>query len=117
MIAGTVFAVPVFLLQMHREYTVLRSLADALFVSAVILLGVSGLLFARNDGFFDIFGYSFKFAISNHFSSKGKIEDFADYKAKKLEDRKSPINILFAGLIFLIIAVIFVVVYYATAKA
>ncbi len=116
MIAGTVFAVPVFLLQMHREYTVLRSLADALFVPAVILLGVAGLLFARNDGFFDIFGYSFKFVISNRFSSKGKTEDFADYKAKKLEDRKSPINILLAGLIFLIIAVVLVIVYYSASK-
>lgn len=116
MIAGIAIAVPVFLLQMHREYIVLRSLGDAFFVSAVFLLGVSGLLFARNDGFFDIFGYSFKFAISNHFSSKGKIEDFADYKVKKQEDRKSPINILLAGLIFLIIAVILVIVYYSASK-
>lgn len=116
LIAGTVIAVPVFLLGLHREYPMLRALGDAFFVPAVALLGVAGITFAANDGSFDSFGYSLRYVFFNHYPSAGEAESFADYREKKQSKRKSPINILLAGLIFLIIAVILVIVYYTASK-
>ncbi len=116
LIAGTVIAVPVFLLGLHREYPMLRALGDAFFVPAVALLGVAGITFAANDGSFDSFGYSLRYVFFNHYPSAGEAESFADYKEKKQSKRKSPINILLAGLIFLIIAVVLVIVYYSASK-
>ncbi len=116
LIAGTVIAVPVFLLGLHREYPMLRALGDAFFVPAVALLGVAGITFAANDGSFDSFGYSLRYVFFNHYPSAGEAESFADYREKKQSKRKSPINILLAGLIFLIIAVVLVIVYYSASK-
>ena len=116
LIAGTVIAVPVFLLGLHREYPILRALGDAFFVPAVVLLGVAGITFAANDGTFDSFGYSLKFVFFNHYPSAGEAESFADYREKKHQNPKNPLNLLLAGLIFLVLAVVFVIVYYAKAK-
>ncbi len=112
LLTGAAAAVPVFLLGNSRGYEVMRSLSDACFVPAVVLLGVSGILFARNDGTFDVFGYSIKYTFFNHYPGLGNTEDFADYREKKAAKRKSPINILFAGLIFLVAAVVFMTVHY-----
>ncbi len=112
LLTGAAVAVPVFLLGNYRGYEVMRSLSDACFVSAVILLGVSGILFARNDGTFDVFGYSIKYTFFNHYPGLGSTNGFAEYREKKAAKRKSPINILFAGLIFLVAAVVFMTVHY-----
>ncbi len=112
LITGTVIAVPVFMLGYSRGYAITRALSDAFFVPAVLLLGIAGIMLARNDGQFDTMGYSIRYALINHIPALGEKEDIMDYKERKMKNRKSPLNIFLAGLIFLVIAVIFIVLNY-----
>ena len=111
-ITGAVIAVPVFLLGYFREYYIFRALSDAFFVAAVLLLGVSGIRLARNDGQFDTMGYSVKYLFYNHIPALGKMENIDEYRERKRKNRKSPLNIFFAGLIYLALAVVFLVINY-----
>ena len=110
---GAVLAALVFLLGYHRGYALMRCFCDAFFISAVILLGVSGILLARNAGTFDTMGYSIKFTFLNHFpGAKYKDEDIMDYVTRKEKTRKSSLNVFLAGVVYMVFAVIFLIIYY-----
>ena len=112
LLAGAALAVLVFLLGTYREYTVLRRLCDSSFVPAVILLGLSGLRAAAKDGTFDTMAYSIRFAFFTAIpAAKTDDDDLITYKEKKAARRKSPINLVLAGLIYLVLAIIFFVIY------
>lgn len=116
--AGAVIAVAVAILGWSRGHSVLRLLCDGCFVAAVVLLGSGGLKFARNQGTFDIMTYSIKSVFHLHFPFtkmnsplEEREEDFADYKERKQANRKSSAELLWAGLIYLIAAVVILVIY------
>ncbi len=112
LISGAALAAFVFYLGTSREYLLLRRLCDSAFVPAAILLGIAGIMAARNDGSFDSMGYSIKSVFTTHYpSTKGRDEDFLEYKERKAESRKSPVNVALAGLIYLVLAVIFLIIY------
>ena len=112
LLAGAAVAVLVFSLGMSRGYTILRCFTDAWFVAAVLLLGLSGIKAAVNDGSFDTMGYSMKTFFGIHFGgSKYKDEDIMEYKERKAEKRKPVINLLLTGSIFLVLALLFLVLY------
>lgn len=115
---GAVIAVAVSILGWTRGHSVPHMLCDGCFVAAVILLGMGGLKFARNQGMFDIMTYSLKAAFHMHFPFskmnsplEEREEEFADYKERKRAKRKSPADLLWAGLLYLVAAVVFFVIY------
>ncbi len=112
LITGIAIAVPVFLVVYNRGYAVLRAISDACFVPAVFILGAAGIMYARNDGQFDSMGYSIRYVFFNHYPGAGTAEDFAEYRERKMQKRRSPFNILLAGLIFLAVAVLFMILNY-----
>ena len=111
-ISGAALAAFVFYLGTRREYLLLRRLCDSAFVPAVVLLGLSGIIAARNDGSFDSIGYSIESGFTAHYpATKNRDEDFLEYKERKAESRRSPFNIFLAGLVYLMLAVIFLIIY------
>ena len=79
----------------HKRYAAvpqawpLRCASDALFVPAVLGLGLAGLMWVSTTGFFDIFSYAFK-SLLVLFSTLKKPSDlgsFYDYKLEKEEKR------------------------------
>ena len=79
----------------HKRYAAvpqawpLRCASDALFVPAVLWLGLAGLMWVSTTGFFDIFSYAFK-SLLVLFSTLKKPSDlgsFYDYKLEKEEKR------------------------------
>lgn len=121
---GAVIAVAVAALGWTRGHSMLRMLCDGFFVAAVVLLGMGGLKFARNQGAFDMMTYSLKTVFHLHYPFskmnsplEEREEDFVDYKERKRAKRKSSAEMLWAGLLYLILAAIFLVVYLLTKTA
>lgn len=80
-------------------------------ISAVILLGLGGLMFVANEGFFDIFSYGFKQVGSSLFGKKpNENNDFAGYKEQgKIKRESKPkifISILISGIVFLVTMIV-----------
>lgn len=97
----------------HKRYAAvpqawpLRCASDALFVPAVLWLGLAGLMWVSTTGFFDIFSYAFK-SLLVLFSTLKKPSDlgsFYDYKLEKEEKRTgetvSVTMLIVGGLLFL----------------
>lgn len=118
LIIGAVICALVVAINWRLEQHILRRLSDCTFVSAVLLLGSGGLKFARNQGTFDIMSYGLKSALEIHFPfSKmdkplsARQESFADYKERKRQKRKGASDLLWAGLVYLVLAIVFTVLY------
>lgn len=97
----------------HKRYAAvpqawpMRCASDALFIPAVMWLGLAGLMWVSTTGFFDIFSYAFK-SLLVLFSTLKKPSDlgsFYDYKLEKEEKRTgkavSITMLLVGGLLFL----------------
>ena len=118
-IFGAVVAAAVIVINAGRGHAVTRMLCDGSFVAGVLLLGTGGLKFFRNEGMFDIFSYSIKSVFTIHYPfakmnsplEEKKKEDFAAYKERKKEKRKSPADLLWAGLLYMALAAVFFAVY------
>ena len=119
LVFGAVIAGAVIAINAGRGHAVLRLLCDGCFVAGVLLLGTGGLKFFRNEGMFDIFAYSIKSVFQIHYPfakmnsplEEKKREDYATYKENKKKKRKSPADLLWAGLIYMALALVFVTVY------
>lgn len=119
---GLLFAAITVALNLDQGYQPWRQVCDALFVAATVLLGVGGLQFFRNHGAFDTMGYGMKqlantiapWAISPD-SNLGKKESFLEYKERKEENRRSPKEMVLAGLTYLILSLLALLVYYAVS--
>ncbi len=113
LITGAAVAALVFWLGRYRGYALMRCLSDAFFVPAVLLMGVSGIMLARNAGSFDTMGYSIKFAFFNHFpGAKYKDETIYEYIERKEKTRNSAVNPFLAGAVFLLPAILFLILFY-----
>ena len=92
-----------------------RHLSDGCFVAAVLLVGVGALTWISCTGFFDIFSYAVK-SLLVLFTSLRKPKDqisFYDYKLLKEEKRgAAPRFILYVGLVFLGLSVLFMALYH-----
>lgn len=83
---------------------------------ALILLGIGGLAFVANEGFFDVFSYGFKQAFTSIFGKKAnEYNDFVGYKEQNRTKReKSPkyyLSILISGAVFLLLWVVLKIVF------
>ena len=102
----------------NQGYSWSHLLCDGFFFAAVMLLGMGGLKFFRNKGTFDMMSYSVSSVFQLHFPFvkmdsplNARQEDFADYKERKKAKRKPASDLLWAGLVYLVLDVIMLVVY------
>lgn len=93
--------------------TVFKILCDCFTVPAILYLGFGLLLWSGNEGTFDMLGYGVKsfFGMFSHKSRQEK-ESFYDYRQRKHAQQKVFAEYLWAGLVFLAIALILLFVYY-----
>ena len=110
---GLVIAVAVFALNMSREYGVLRCLCDGSFVAAVYLLCIGCIKAARNRGSFDVAGYGVHSVAEMVIPMlrREEKEDMMQYRERKARERKPSGTMLLAGLVYLLLAVVALVIY------
>ena len=108
-------------LNWHQDYTWPHMLCDGFFTTAVLYLGMGGLKFVRNQGVFDMMSYSISSVFQIHYPfSKmdsplnARQEDFVDYKERKKAKRTGAGDLLWAGLVYVILSGIMLVVYFLT---
>lgn len=111
---GGIIAAAVFVLNYNRGYLLMRCICDAFFVAAVLLLGVGGIKGVRNKGAFDIMGYGVKSTLELIIPMlrKNEKEDLYGYRERKEADRKSAGGMLLAGVVYLGLSVIALILYY-----
>ena len=90
--------------------------SNALFVPAVMWLGVAGMMWIATTGFFDIFSYAFKslLVLFTPIKRPGDMEKFFDYKLAKEEKRKEkavPWAMLIVGAMLLLASTGFNIAY------
>ena len=114
---GFGLAAVIFGFNIRTAESVLGLLCDACFVPAVLLLGFGGLVHARNVGFFDLLTYSVQYVFQTHYPGASighaRDEDFIAYRDRKAKERKPATACLWTGLLFMILAVLFLILYYA----
>lgn len=93
-------------------------LCDGFFVAGVMVMGFGGLMHARNKGTFDMMEYSVSSVFRLRFpgASIGRAredeEDFVAFRDRKAKARRSSAGFLLSGGIYMILAVIFMALYY-----
>ena len=91
-------------------------LADAFFVSGILMTLFAGLLFVSSEGALVGIGFVLRNAVLTFIPmGRAKQERYADYRARKLAQAKKRNDhcILVTGLIFLFIGIVFTVIWYA----
>ena len=96
-----------------------RILADAFSVPGVLLMCFAGLVWVSSDGFFDALGYTAA-RVGGMFipAYRAKHENYLTYKQRKNKERSEKERgsigfLLFVGLGFFLIAIVFYVLYYS----
>lgn len=119
LILGLFTTAGVVALNWYQEYTWPHMLCDGFFSTAVLMLGMGGLKYVRNQGVFDMMSYSISnvFQIHYPFSKmdsplNARQEEFVDYKERKKAKRKSAADLLWAGLVYVVLSGIMLVVYF-----
>jgi len=117
---GAVLCALVILINRDQGYGTLRQLCDGCFVAAVLLLGVGVLRFVTNQGAFDVLGYGVQSVFHLHVpgASIGNARDqetMQDYRDRKAKKRKSPVGLLYAGLVWLAVSAVLLIVFEMSA--
>ncbi len=93
----------------------IRALSDGCFTGGFVTAGIGALMLISTTGFFDMFGYAFK-SLGVLFTSLKNPKQHAkyfDYKSEKAEKRAKPTYfMLFTGLAFIALSVLFLYLYY-----
>lgn len=114
---GAAIAMLTFFLSGETEGGLVQRLCDCFFVPGMLITGISGLSYAKNEGMFDIFSFGIRTVANIHWPwvspkpADEKKETFADYRIRKSKERKSPKGMLLAGLVYLGLAGIMLVIY------
>ena len=99
----------------HSTAVNVQILADAFFVSGLLMTLFAGLMFVSGEGALLGIGYIVRY-VALTFAPMGrtKHEKYADYRARKMENaKKRKIScILVTGLIFLFIGIILTIIWY-----
>ena len=91
-------------------------LADAFFVSGILMTLFAGLLFVSSEGALVGIGFVLRNAVLTFIPmGRAKQELYADYRARKLKEAKKHNNsyMLVTGLVFLVIGIAFTVIWSA----
>lgn len=119
MVSGAIITVAVIWLSLNRGKDVLHALCDGFFVSGILLLCYSGLIFSAHQGTFDIFSYGISHLFNTRWpgfstmSEEHQKEKFADYRIRVSAKRKYPMGTLIASGFYAVIAVIIFIIYLA----
>lgn len=92
---------------------VMQILSDAFFVPGVLLAGVGLIIFASNGGAFDMLGFAVLlfFNLFRRDVNKRKYKDFYEYRESKKDRKTSMAFMLIVGVVFIAVAVIFLIIY------
>lgn len=114
LVIGGCIAAAVLALGLGRGYDVLRCFCDGFFVSAVMLIGIGGIKEIRNKGTFDVVGYGMKrfIEVAIPMLNKGDKESMYDYRERKAKERKGAFGMLIAGTVYLVLALVFLGLFY-----
>ena len=99
-----------------ETYAVMQILSDACFVPGVLLAGVGLIIFASNGGAFDMLAYAvIKFIdLFKRDPRNKKYRDFYEYREAKKDKKRGMAFMLIVGAVFIVLASIFLIVYYQT---
>lgn len=112
-----------FVLFMYRNegHSLLHLLLDGFTAAGVLIGGLGGLKFVRNQGAFDVMSYGVSNTLHTtlpFLKSQDRLDDqeesFSDYRKRKSAARKPAWDMLITGGIFLAIALVLLVIYLAT---
>ncbi|HEY8364052.1 MAG TPA: DUF3899 domain-containing protein [Haloplasmataceae bacterium] len=94
--------------------TIFHIITDAFFSVGIIIFGFGLLLFSSNSGTFDMLSYGFKKLVDvfRKDLSNVKYKTFYDYKVSKQEKKLPFLFLVNVGLIFILIACLFLWLYY-----
>lgn len=95
----------------------MKILSNAFLLPGVIFVGLGSLIFVSNFGYFNLFDFGFK-QLFSHFGSKEKRKEFREkypdyytYNKEKQKERAQYTFILFPGIFFILLAVLFTVLF------
>ncbi len=108
----------------QKTRVLMTMLCDSSFVSGVILLCVAFLSFATRQGTFDGLGFAFEsiFVVRNwsprrKFEERETFSDYRDRKAEKRKEKKGLLPLYVAGAFYVLLAIIFLIIYYVIPAA
>ena len=89
-----------------------RLLSDCFFLPATLLLAGAGLTWTKNGGVWDGMGFTMKTLFARMKSDyEANRVTFAQYREQREEKNSSPSPSLIAGVVYLVIALVFLVLY------
>ena len=112
LLVGFAIFAAVLIMDLTRGNSVIRSLCDGFFVAGMLVMGMSGLMFAGNEGVFDIFGFGISHLFTTRWPGLSTMPDdhrkekYVDYKARKRKNPSKPLPVLLAGAIYMVLAVL-----------
>ncbi|MDD4012496.1 MAG: DUF3899 domain-containing protein [Sphaerochaetaceae bacterium] len=112
---GLAISVAAFFFASSKASGILQRLCDSFFVAGVLVTGLGGLSFARNQGLFDMMGFGVKMVLHIHLTPTQKDrgdETLIEYKERKSKTRKSAKPMLLGGLVYLVLAFIMLAAYF-----
>lgn len=120
LLVGVLLCAMVIFINRDQGYGLLRQLCDGCFVAAVLLLGAGVLCYVTNQGAFDVLGYGLQSVFHLHVpgASIGNARDqetMETYRARKAKKRKSPAGMLFAGLVWLALSAVLLILFEVSA--
>lgn len=92
----------------------LQILADAFFVSGILMTLFAGLIFVSDEGALIGIGYIMRYVVLTFIPmGRTKHERYIDYRARKLENaqKREKSSMLIAGLFFLVIGVVLTIIW------
>ena len=113
---GVLIAAYVVFANRNSGHSLMHLLCDGCFVAAVLLLCSGGILFCKEKGAFDIFGYGLKSALGLlvpgvSLMNSDVQEDYYTYCERKAKERKPRHQPMLVGFVFLGLAVVFMILY------
>ena len=99
-----------------ETYAIMQILSDACFVPGVLLAGFGLIIVASNGGVFDMLAYAMIkfFDLFKRDPRNKKYKDYYEYSESKKDRKRKTSFMLIVGAVFIVLAVIFLIVYYRT---
>ena len=99
-----------------EAYVVMQILSDAFLVPGVLLAGLGLIIFASNGGVFDMLAYGIMtiFWTLQRDPTKRRYKDFYEYREAQKGKKRGMAFMLIVGSAFILLAIIFLIVYFQT---
>lgn len=103
-----VIAIGLEVFSQESAYDTIVTICNSFFIVGVVFLGVGGLMFAANEGSFDMikYGISSVFTMLDPRKMKGH-EKFHEYRERMQQKKVEFVHFLIIGAVFLVLSIIF----------